>query len=50
MVAIGTMAVVLLALNSAAATWHPMLRLGISIGVAVAVLSVVRRFVNTDVG
>jgi hypothetical protein len=50
MVGLGAMAVVLLALNSAVAGWHPMVRFVVAIGVALAVVSVVRRFVDTEAG
>ena len=50
MVGFGAMAVALLALNGAAAGWHPMVRFVVAIGVAVAVVSVVRRFADTGAG
>jgi hypothetical protein len=50
MVGIAAMAVVLLALNSAVGDWQPMLRFAIAIGVAFALVSVVRRLVNSEAG
>jgi hypothetical protein len=44
------MAVTLLALNGAAEGWHPMLRLVVALVVALAVVGVVRRFVDTEAG
>jgi hypothetical protein len=50
MMGFGAMAVALLALNGAAGGWHPMVRFLIGIGVALAVVGVVRRFVDTEAG
>lgn len=45
-VAVGAMAVMLLALNAAASDWHPMVRFLVAAGVALAVLGLVRRLVD----
>jgi hypothetical protein len=50
MVAVGTMAVVLLILNSVAASSAPMLRFVVAIGVAIGVVALVRRATDAEVG
>jgi hypothetical protein len=48
MVGIGVTAVVLLALNSTAGDWQPMLRFVVAVGIASGVAIVVRRVVDSE--